>query len=411
MKPSSIAYKTTAYRSDRTKHLPAPIRSSHCNAKSATLLSFGHYASLDSAIKITAQLESGEHKIYERQQETNMPPEAYCDAGRWRFQYSGNVPHLLFVLKMVCYSFLWLSWGIGIFTDIQPELGQGNPGTALATLIATLSVVLLFASFILCMTTKKAGHYLNLSGFVVCSSVVLWVTGTLWGSTDMHISLWIGTFLYFMGAIGCDALLHLYSLFSKHDGSEFNRIDGMVRFKRRFRKLFVAPFEEFDPVLRVMPTGHGSHDYAIWLYHRYTNKKLCLAVKVHVLGLDRVNALAFWDCLQRYMDVTHPLPDLPVLEQSRHLDPVTAAHDVRIERPERRWRDQTINGWKAGGAKQLTEQLKRYPWQQSPCIVKARLSDTLNIEEYYRFLEAEGIDISPKADNFSFLYQVDQGAQ
>ncbi len=110
MKPSSIAYKTTAYRSDRTKHLPAPIRSSHCNAKSATLLSFGHYASLDSAIEITAQLESGEHKIYERQQETNMPPEAYCDAGRWRFQYSGNVPHLLFVLKIVCYSFLWLSW-------------------------------------------------------------------------------------------------------------------------------------------------------------------------------------------------------------------------------------------------------------------------------------------------------------
>ncbi|EQM80068.1 hypothetical protein NA644_07690 [Pseudomonas stutzeri] len=32
-------------------------------------------------------------------------------------------------------------------------------------------------------------------------------------------------------------------------------------------------------------------------------------------------ALAFWDTLQRYMDVTQPLPELPILEQFRHLDP------------------------------------------------------------------------------------------
>ncbi|MEE4692497.1 hypothetical protein V2K77_20645 [Pseudomonas alliivorans] len=361
-------------------------------------------------MEITAQLQADEHKIYENR-EKNKEPEAYCDAQRWRFQYSGNVPHLIFALKIVCFSFLWLFWGAGIFTDITSELGNGNTGTALATLIATLSAVLLLASPLLSITTRKAGHCLNITGFVVCASVVLWVTGTLWGTTEMHISFWIGTFLYFMGAIGCDAVLHLYSLFSKHDGSEFNRIDGMVRFKRRFRTLFVAPFEEFDPVLRTIPTGHGSHDYVIWLYHRYTNKKLCLAVKVHALGLDKVNALAFWDSLQRYMDVTHPLPDLPVLEQSRHLDPVTAAHDARTGRPERRWRDQSIKSWKAAGEKRLTEQLKRYPWQQSPCIVRARISDTLNIEDYYRSLEAEGIDISPKADNFSFLYQMDQGAQ
>ncbi|MEE5071193.1 hypothetical protein V2J79_18360 [Pseudomonas alliivorans] len=410
MNPLNIKYKSSAYRSDITKHLPTPIRTSNCNSRSATSLSFGHYARLDSAIEITAQLQANEHKIYENQ-EKNKEPEAYCDAQRWRFQYSGNVPHLIFALKIVCFSFLWLFWGVGISTDITSELGNGNTGTALATLIATLSAVLLLASPLLSITTRKAGHCLNITGFVVCASVVLWVTGTLWGTTEMHISFWIGTFLYFMGAIGCDAVLHLYSLFSKHDGSEFNRIDGMVRFKRRFRTLFVAPFEEFDPVLRTIPTGHGSHDYVIWLYHRYTNKKLCLAVKVHALGLDKVNALAFWDSLQRYMDVTHPLPDLPVLEQSRHLDPVTAAHDARTGRPERRWRDQSIKSWKAAGEKRLTEQLKRYPWQQSPCIVRARISDTLNIEDYYRSLEAEGIDISPKADNFSFLYQMDQGAQ
>ncbi len=110
MKPSIIAYKTTAYRSDRTKHLPSPIRTSHCNAKSATPLSFGHYAGWDPAMEVTAQLQADEHKIYENQ-EKNKEPEAYCDAQRWRFQYSGNIPHLMFALKIVCFSFLWLFWG------------------------------------------------------------------------------------------------------------------------------------------------------------------------------------------------------------------------------------------------------------------------------------------------------------
>ena len=80
-----------------------------------------------------------------------------------------------------------------------------------------------------------------------------------------------------------------------------------------------SPFDEFDPVLQLLPSGYGSHDYALWLHHRYTDNKVCLATRVHSLGLDKVNALAFWDCLQRYMDVTQPLPDLPVLEPSRPL--------------------------------------------------------------------------------------------
>ncbi|EHS33019.1 hypothetical protein O1Q_29700, partial [Pseudomonas aeruginosa MPAO1/P2] len=50
-----------------------------------------------------------------------------------------------------------------------------------------------------------------------------------------------------MGAVGFSAILWLYSKVFKQDGSEFNRLDGMLRFKRRFRRLFVAPFDEFDP--------------------------------------------------------------------------------------------------------------------------------------------------------------------
>ncbi len=84
-----------------------------------------------------------------------------------------------------------------------------------------------------------------------------------------------------MGAVGFSAILWLYSKVFKQDGSEFNRLDGMLRFKRRFRRLFVAPFDEFDPVLQLLPSGYGSHDYALWLHHRYTDNKVCLATRVH----------------------------------------------------------------------------------------------------------------------------------
>ncbi|MFL1517813.1 hypothetical protein ACI77G_26330, partial [Pseudomonas prosekii] len=119
----------------------------------------------------------------------------------------------------------------------------------------------------------------------------------------------------------------------------------------------------------------------------------------------KVNALAFWDCLQRYMDVTQPLPDLPVLEQSRRLDPVTVAYDAKTCRNPRRWRDQSEKGWLATGFKQLTQQLQQYPWQKQPCIIKARIDPSMSIETYYRAQEAKGIQATPKADDFDDVHR------
>ena len=67
--------------------------------------------------------------------------------------------------------------------------------------------------------------------------------------------------------------------------------------------------------------------------------------------MNQANALAFWDCLQRYMDISQPQSDLPVLEQSRHLDPA------------------------------------------------------LSIEAYYRAQEAKGIQATPKADDFDNVHR------
>src|SRR5690606_18895472 len=54
---------------------------------------------------------------------------------------------------------------------------------------------------------------------------------------------------------------------------------------------------------------------------------------------DANEHFALWDYLQNYMDVSRPLPDIPYLEQYRHLDPTTAEHDQRTGRDPRYWID------------------------------------------------------------------------
>ncbi|WP_234703319.1 hypothetical protein [Pseudomonas flexibilis] len=212
----------------------------------------------------------------------------------------------------------------------------------------------------------------------------------------------MGIFLSFHAIIGADLLLALYARFYKHDGSEFNRQNGTLTIARRFRKPFVAPFYEFDPAMQLLPTGYGGHDYALWLHHRYDGIKVCLARKVHTLGLDKHNLHAFWDTLQRYMDVSQPLPDLPVLEQSRHLDPVTAAHDAATGRNPRKWRDLNVEAWKRKEGKKLREKVAAYPWQTKPCTLQTRIDPNLTIEAYYRCQEAKGIQATPQAEDFTF---------
>ena len=399
-------YSIGAYRSNSRESLPPPKWAEDGNRSGSldTHLVFGHYAELEPAMELTNQLLGREQTTYQ-QQKKGEEKKIYCDASRWRFQNSTKIPHLLFVVKVVCISFIWAVWGIGIFLELLPDSVTRDTNAFLTLLGCGAIVAFMIWSMTLFLSGHKLVHRIQVIGFVLGSAVVLWKQGSLWGSESMQISLWLGSFLYFMATIGSDSLGWLYSTITNHDGSEFNRLDGMLRFKRRFRRLFVAPFEEFDPVLQLLPSGYGSHDYALWLHHRYTDNKICLATKVHALGLDQPNALAFWDCLQRYMDITQPLPDLPVLEQSRHLDPVTAAYDAQTGRNPRRWRDQSEKDWLATGLKQLTQQLQQYPWQKQPCIIKARLDPSLSIEAYYRAQEAKGIHATPKSEDFDDVHR------
>lgn len=135
---------------------------------------------------------------------------------------------------------------------------------------------------------------------------------------------------------------------------ELNRRTGLVTIwtypkKRLFKargeaEAFTAPFYEFDPTCKSLPDRFGV-TFVIILYHRYQK---------YMVGLDRVtcrqgqgeDCFGFWDVLQNFMDVSRPLPDIPILEPHRANDPVTAEHDRRMGRPVRYWRDMDNKTWK-----------------------------------------------------------------
>jgi len=387
-------YGPAAYRGQALPALPPPIRDKQ--GLFDTALKWGHYANLDSISETEGQLIGEAHLAYERQMKEKRKQQIYCDAERWSFESNGKLLHFLFILKLCCLMAFSAPWTI----ELAVTFDSGGIITPLGV-IASISALCLYA------TSRPWLAYI-LGGVLgmITAGALAWNQGALWGYWGEQTAFWFGAILLFMAIIGVDLLIGLYSLIYTHDGSGFNRRDGMVRIGRRFRSPFVAPFYEFDPVMQLQVTPHGGHDYVLWLHHRYTDTKVCLGMKMHSLGLDKANICAFWDTLQRYMDVEQPLPDLPVLEQSRHLDPVTAAHDAAIGRPERYWRDRTLEGWKRNSAsRKLKEKLASYPWQQQPCILRARIDPSLSIETYYRSQEAIGIHATPKGNDFDNVHR------
>jgi hypothetical protein len=385
-------YGSGAFCASRIPTL-APAKEAHTGLMDR-LLAWGHYAGVDSAVEIDHQLEAKLHTTYERQERDGRKKQIFCDAERWNFENVSRLPYFLFILKLMCFMFPFYIWGVEIAVVVDGSLA-----------ISFASVLLAIISLTLFNSRQTYAFILMASCALLTAAVIAWNQNALWGFWSEQTAFWLGMILFGIALFGADALLWLYAHFYTHDGSGFNRRDGTLTIARRFRRPFVAPFYEFDPYIQLQVTPHGGHDYVLWLRHRYTSTSVCLATKLHSLGLDKPNILAFWDTLQRYMDVDEPLPDLPVLEQSRHLDPITAAYARARNRPPRRWRDMDVNTWRRKAAQELREKLEAYPWQQHPCILRARIDPNLSIETYYRQQEAKGIHATPKANDFDNVHR------
>ena len=147
--------------------------------------------------------------------------------------------------------------------------------------------------------------------------------------------------------------------------SAFNRETGEVSFALPGGKKLTAPFEEFDAyVERVVQ--HGGIFYRLMFVHRYTGKQFS-QTSLSRIEPSKEEVMALWDMLQRYMDVSQPLPDVPRLEPFRHLDPVTAEHDNRTGRNPRFWRDLDLDAWKQGEGAEWLKRQTEYPWEKRTC--------------------------------------------
>ncbi|RKR78583.1 hypothetical protein [Marinobacter nauticus] len=128
---------------------------------------------------------------------------------------------------------------------------------------------------------------------------------------------------------------------------EFNRRTGMIKvwqYPKKFpflpRKPPVVvekPFYEFDAWCCARVDRFGTL-FDLVLSHRYSKLDVTVGDILGAHGSPTM-CYAYWDFIQNYMDITRPLPELPLLEQYRHLDPTTAKHDQATGRPSRYWRD------------------------------------------------------------------------
>ncbi len=134
---------------------------------------------------------------------------------------------------------------------------------------------------------------------------------------------------------------------------ELNRRTGLVTFfdYKRFKKEgvideVVAPFYEFDAYIVTSPDRQGSPMNGLFMIHRYRDIRINFN---SLIAPDNTlqRPCALWDFFQNFMDISRPLPELPMYEPYRHLDPVTAEYDRQHQRAPRYWIDMDDATFKA----------------------------------------------------------------
>ncbi|PSV28623.1 hypothetical protein C9J44_21425, partial [Photobacterium sp. GB-27] len=118
-----------------------------------------------------------------------------------------------------------------------------------------------------------------------------------------------------------------------------SRETGMVTlFGQGDKVRFSHPFIEFDCYLTTSPTPQGAINYNLFLVHRYNGYRCGVPISRFIYGsrdLDEYQRL--WNMIQAYMDVSQPLPDIPMNEPFRHKDSTTVAYDKAHNRKPDFW--------------------------------------------------------------------------
>ncbi|KTC01810.1 hypothetical protein [Pseudomonas syringae] len=180
---------------------------------------------------------------------------------------------------------------------------------------------------------------------IVSASRESWQVTTIKLLTEVYpIFLGIPLLIWLISHIVVNHFPRLWFRPPKGPEWELNRKTGLVTIfdYKRHRKEgvideFVAPFYEFDAYMTTINNRHGP-TYGLLLQHRYENRKINFHMLMSTDDFQQ-RPCALWDFLQNYMDTSGPIPDIPLFEPYRHLDPVTAIYDQQRGRNPRYWID------------------------------------------------------------------------
>ncbi|MCS2608396.1 Yip1 family protein [Halomonas dongshanensis] len=334
---TSKSYSSTVYRADKIPKIPAPTKKRERIGEE--LLPYGNYAEINPYNKICEDAEFvqkwgvEDSSLYEIDDSWNHQ----------KIQFLSNSSIALMGFSVIPYLVVLVLGGIWLFFIIEISRFEGALSVFYTLFFSILGYIGIFV----------IGPFLTRA---IMSGVVVFLTpfnSFFKGKEDAYL---------------------------KSRQSEFNRQTGMASFSQGKKKQpLVAPFIEFDGyVERVVQ--RGGIFYRLMFVHRYTGKQFSqTSLSTIVDHKHEVHAL--WDMLQRYMDVSQPLPDVPRLEPFRHLDPTTAEHDRQTGRNPRYWRDLDLEAWKANEGAKLRQAQIDFPWGRQRCQLTPQLGK-IDMEAY-----------------------------
>ncbi|MCV6610653.1 MAG: hypothetical protein OIF55_07795 [Amphritea sp.] len=117
----------------------------------------------------------------------------------------------------------------------------------------------------------------------------------------------------------------------------FSRSTGRVIRYKNNKELYSHPFPEFDCYLVSSPSHQGILSYQLHLVHRYHRYSDSIPLHTFSSSQQPEELERIWNLIQRYMDTSQPMPDVPELEPARAKDPTTAAWDAKNNRKPDYW--------------------------------------------------------------------------
>jgi len=217
----------------------------------------------------------------------------------------------------------------GLLTDvnIETEIGEEYKQVNLISINGTpgLGFWLLSALKILC----------------IFATVLSWFLKFYYINTHDEDSLFL-TFINDYASYTFIGLLFIFSKLRKLCLDEdmdinqclFNRLDGVVSVFENDDKSDYD-FSKFSAVAEPIKDKKGLLKYKLCLLNKDDD---CI---IYFISSSFIECILTWNYIVQFMDATQPLPDIPIHETTRHLDPTTKSYDEQSGREPNYWANMT----------------------------------------------------------------------